>query len=100
MNEWDKLHRQAERYKAEYPSGTRIMLLSMGQDIHRVSDNTRGTVMAVDDIGTLHCRFDNGRSLGVIPGEDSFRKLTVEELAEEQEESQNMDDDENYGMKM
>ena len=54
MNEWDKLHRQAERYKAEYPSGTRIMLLSMGQDIHRVSDNTRGTVMAVDDIGTLH----------------------------------------------
>ena len=53
MNEWDKLHRQADRYKAEYPSGTRIMLLSMGQDIHRVSDNTRGTVMAVDDIGTL-----------------------------------------------
>ena len=26
MNEWDKLHRMAERYKAEYPSGTRIML--------------------------------------------------------------------------
>lgn len=35
MNEWDRLHRQAERYKAEYPSGTRIMLLSMGEDIHR-----------------------------------------------------------------
>ena len=85
MNEWDRLHRQAERYKAEYPSGTRIMLLSMGQDIHRVSDNTRGTVMVVDDIGTLHCRFDNGRSLGLIPSEDSFRKLTEEELAEEQE---------------
>ena len=95
MNEWDRLHRQAERYKAEYPSGTRIMLLSMGQDIHRVSDNTRGTVMAVDDIGTLHCRFDNGRSLGVIPGEDSFRRLTEEELAEEHEQDMDngMDED-------
>lgn len=43
MNEWDRLHRQAERYKAEYPPGTRIMLLSMGRDINRVEDNTRGT---------------------------------------------------------
>ena len=71
MNEWDRLHRQAERYKAEYPSGTRIMLLSMGNDIHRVKDNTRGTVLTVDDIGTLHCKFDNGRSLGRIPREVS-----------------------------
>lgn len=95
MNEWDRLHRQAERYKAEYPSGTRIMLLNMGQDIHRVSDNTQGTVMAVDDIGTLHCRFDNGRSLGIIPSEDSFRKLTEEELTEEQEQDMDngMDED-------
>ena len=93
MNEWERLHRMAERYKTEYPSGTRILLLSMGQDMHRVDDNTRGTVMAVDDIGTLHCKFDNGRSLGLIPSEDSFRKLTEEELAEEQEENLDMDED-------
>ena len=93
MNEWDKLHRMAERYKAESPSGTRIMLLSMGNDIHRVKDNTRGTVIAVDDIGTLHCKFDNGRTLGLIPSEDSFRKLTEDELAEEQEENLDMDED-------
>ncbi len=102
MNEWEKLHRQAERYKAEYPPGTRIMLLSMGQDINPVEGNTKGTVMTVDDIGTLHCSFDNGRSLGVVPGEDSFRKLTEEELAEGQEENQDMDgdEDENFGMRM
>lgn len=29
----------------------------------------------VDDIGTLHCRFDNGRMLDVIPKVDSFRKI-------------------------
>ncbi len=32
MNEWDRLHRMVEYYKAEYPSGTRIMLLSMDED--------------------------------------------------------------------
>lgn len=94
MNDWDRLNRMAEYYKAEYPSGTRIMLLSMGEDIHRVEDNTRGTVLTVDDIGTLHCKFDNGRSLGLIPSEDSFRKLTIEELAEEQEPDMENDMDE------
>ena len=53
----------------------------------------RGTVKYVDDMCTLHCAFDNGRQLGIIPGEDSFRKLTAEELAEEQNE----DMDEDYG---
>lgn len=84
MNEWDRLRRQAERYKQDYPKGTRVLLLSMGNDPRPVEDNTRGTVMAVDDIGTVHCKFDNGRQLGLIPGEDSFRKLSQEELQTEQ----------------
>ena len=84
MTEWDRLHRQAQIMKERYPAGTRIMLLQMGSDPRPVEPNTKGTVVAVDDIGQLHCNFDNGRSLGVIPGEDSFRTLTDEELAEEQ----------------
>ena len=86
MNEWDRLRRQAERYKQEYPAGTRVLLLSMGSDPRPVENNTRGTVIAVDDIGTVHCKFDNGRQLGMIPGEDSFRALTQEELQQEQNE--------------
>lgn len=92
MNEWDRLHRQAQRYREAYPPGTRIMLLSMGNDPNPVESGTRGTVRAVDDIGTPHCDFDNGRSLGVVPGEDSFRMLTDEELTEEQ--TAGMDEDE------
>ena len=84
MIEWDRLHKQAQIMKERYPAGTRIMLLQMGSDPRPVEPNTKGTVVAVDDIGTIHCDFDNGRSLGVIPGEDSFRTLTDEELAEEQ----------------
>lgn len=44
MNEWERLHQQAKRYQAEYPPGTRIMLLSMGRDPCPVEDQTRGTV--------------------------------------------------------
>ena len=91
MNRFEAERRFAQRMKDNYPPGTRIMLLSMGDDPRPVEGNTRGTGMAGDDIGTLHCDFDNGRSLGIVPGEDSFRKLTDEELAEEQQE--NMDED-------
>lgn len=73
----------AQRTKEKYPEGTRIMLISMGDDPKPINPNTKGTVKYVDDIGTVHCEFDNGRSLGLIPGEDNFRKLTQEELAEE-----------------
>lgn len=83
MNEWDRLRRQAQRYKQEYPVGTRIQLLHMGNDPRPVEDNMRGTVVAVDDIGTIHCKFDNGRQLGIVPGEDSFRALTEAELMQE-----------------
>ena len=66
MTEWDRLHRQAKIMKERYPAGTRIMLLRMGNDPRPVEPNTKGTVIGVDDIGTVHCKFDNGRSLGVV----------------------------------
>ena len=75
---------QADYMKAQYPPGTRVILLDMGDDPHPIPDNTRGTVQTVDDIGTVHCVFDNGRQLGLLPDVDSFRKLTESELAEEQ----------------
>ena len=93
MNEYDRLYRQAQRYREMYPEGTRILLLHMGDDPRPVEDDMRGTVMFVDDMSTVHCTFDNGRQLGIIPGEDSFRKLTDEELAEEQADGEDMDED-------
>ena len=61
--------------KEGYPEGTRIVLDYMGEDPHPIEPGTRGTVRHVDDIGTVHCDFDNGRRLGLVPGEDSFHKL-------------------------
>ncbi len=76
MNPFEAERRFAQRMKDNYPPGTRIMLLRMGDDQCPVEDNTRGTVRVVDATGTIHCDFDNGRSLGIVHGEDSFRKLT------------------------
>lgn len=87
MNDWNRLRWQAEIIKELYPVGTRVLLLQMGDDPNPVENNMRGTVTAMDDIGTVFCKFDNGRSLGMISGEDSFRKLTAQELAEEQQQT-------------
>ena len=102
MNEWDRLRRAAAINKERYPPGTRIELIHMGDDPNPIPDGTRGTVTAVDDIGTVFCDFDNGRSLGLAYGEDSFRRLTPEEIAEEQTETNNesMAEDEGPGMQM
>ena len=64
---------QVQHIKDQYPAGTRIMLDAMGDDPRPNAPGTLGTVRSVDDLGTVHCDFDNGRRLGLIPGEDSFR---------------------------
>lgn len=89
MNEWDRLRRQAQRYKDMYPKGTRLELISMSDPFSPVDEGTRGTVQFVDDMGTIHMHWDNGRTLAVVPGEDLFRKLTEEELIEENEFADN-----------
>lgn len=84
MNEWERARRQAEYLKKAYPPGTRIVLNSMCDDPRPIESGMRGTVEVVDDIGTVHCEFDSGRNLGLIDGEDDFRALTAQELAEEE----------------
>ena len=65
-----------QRMKDQYPPGTRIELDYMGDDPRPIAPGTKGTVRIVDDMGTVHCDFDNGRRLGLIPGEDSFHAPT------------------------
>lgn len=86
MNEFMKRSQEAKRYKEQYPPGTRIVLNQMSDPFAPVPSGTKGSVKYVDDMGQIHMHWDNGRSLAVIPGEDSFRKLTEQELLEEQGE--------------
>ena len=75
---------QVEFIRSCYPAGTRIVWSSMNDPYAPVEPGTRGTVRYVDDAGQIGVAWDNGRSLSLIPGVDSFRKLTRQEIAQEQ----------------
>lgn len=76
-----------EQTKARYPQGTRIQLISMDDPYSELTAGDRATVEFVDDAAQIHCRWDNGSGLALIPNEDSFRKLTQQEIEEEQVQS-------------
>ena len=58
--------------KAKYKKGTKVELIRM-DDIQAPPKGTKGVVVAVDDIGTIHVDWENGSSLGIVYGEDSCR---------------------------
>ena len=65
--------RQTERLKEKYPPGTKIECIQMDDPYHAVAPGSIGTVDHVDDAGTIHMSWENGSSLGLIPGVDRFR---------------------------
>ena len=60
--------------REKYPEGSSIVVYSMN-DPRPVPPGTRGTVRIVDDMGTIHCNFESGRRLGLIPGVDEFARV-------------------------
>lgn len=62
-----------ERLKKQYPAGCRVELLHM-DDSKAPPVGTKGTVIGVDDIGSIMVRWDNGSGLSVAYGEDSCRR--------------------------
>ena len=65
---------QVDNIKRQYPAGTRVKLNSMSGESNMPS-GMEGTVEYVDDAGQLGMLWDNGSSLSLIPGEDSFSKI-------------------------
>ena len=65
-----------ERLRKEYPDGARVELVHMNDPYDtKLFPGARGTVVSVDDIGTVHVRWDCGSSLGVVYGEDRCRAI-------------------------
>ena len=63
-----------KQIRNEFPKGTRVELVSM-DDRQAPSPGTKGTVIGVDDTGSLLMRWDNGSGLNVVYGEDVVRKI-------------------------
>ena len=64
-----------ELIKMQYPAGSRIELHSMDDPLSPVPAGTKGTVLFVDDAGQLHMRWDNGRTLALVPGVERFSRI-------------------------
>ena len=72
-----------ERLKKEYPKGTRLVLISMDDPYSKLNSGDKGSVNYVDSAGTIHMKWDRGSRLGLVYGEDVFRKLTDDEIEQE-----------------
>ena len=65
---------EVERVRRMYPAGTRVELVDMDDPLAPPA-GTLGTVLGVDDTGSLLMRWDNGSGLNVIWREDVVRKV-------------------------
>lgn len=84
LNNRELTSKEVVEIQSNYPPGTRILLNHM-EEQWAVPPGTRGTVEYVDDAGQIHPKWDNGRTLAIVPQVDSFRKLTEQEILEEQQ---------------
>lgn len=62
-----------ESVRKRYPEGSRVELISMNDPYSKLKTGDKGTVLHVDDIGTVHVKWDNGLNLGLCI-EDYYRK--------------------------
>ena len=60
--------------RMRYPAGTRVELIRM-DDPQAPPVGTKGTVLGVDDVGSILVAWDNGSGLNVVVGEDVCRKV-------------------------
>ena len=70
---------KVEMVKRQYPVGTRIRLNSLCNDEQDMPDGLCGTVIGVDDQPSLLMKWDNGRSLSLMPFDDSFTVIQNEQ---------------------
>lgn len=61
-----------EVMRRKYKKGVRVELLAM-EDLQAPPIGTKGTVIGVDDIGSIMVHWDNGSRLSVAYGEDMCR---------------------------
>lgn len=61
--------------RERFPKGTRVELVHMNDPFNtRLVPGCKGTVVTVDDIGTIHVNWDCGSGLGIAYCEDVCKK--------------------------
>lgn len=78
----EKMKNNIEKLRLEYQNGTRVRLIQM-DDMQAPPIGTLGTVIGVDDIGSILVSWDNGSHLNIVYGEDKCEKVVTEKLKEQ-----------------
>ncbi|MSS89057.1 DUF4314 domain-containing protein [Eisenbergiella tayi] len=83
-------YEQAKFIRHDYQPGTKVVLDEKMEDPCReMPVGLTGIVDSVDDLGQIHCHWENGSSLALIPGVDHFhRDMTQEPVMESSEEQE------------
>jgi hypothetical protein len=66
---------QLEQLQKTFPIGSRIELIAMDDPYTKLIPGDQGTVTHIDDIGTVFVAWDKGSSLGLVYGEDRYKKV-------------------------
>jgi hypothetical protein len=61
--------------KANIPVGTRIECVECCDPYAPIPSGEKGTVRLVDDLGTVHVNWDNGRTLGLVAHIDTWKLI-------------------------
>ncbi len=66
---------KVEAIRKVYKPGDRLECVHM-EDVYGVPPGTQGTVDFVDDAGNVHMKWDNGRTLSILPDIDKVKRIT------------------------
>jgi len=63
------------RVRETYPPGCRVELVAMDDPYSKLTPGEQGAVNFVDDMATVHIRWDCGSGLGAVYGVDVIKKI-------------------------
>jgi len=78
MSDFFSTRKEVLAIRSKYPPGTRLVLTETLDDPQPIEKGEKGTVKDVDDAGHILMRWDCGRSLNLIVGEDHFEIIEDE----------------------
>lgn len=63
-----------------YEAGERVQLAATSDRFADLRPGTQGEVGSIDDLGTVHVLWDTGSTLGMVPGADRIRRVSLREV--------------------